>query len=549
MAKISYKKYNQGQGVLFPVSIDSKIPEESPVRLVNHIVNELDLSEIDFGYKGGGTSSYHPRMMLKVLFYAYLNNIYSCRKIATQLEQNIHYMWLSGDQTPDFRTINNFRSLRLKDSIHKLFVQVVEMLADMGCITLQELYIDGTKKESKAGRYTFVWRKSVERHKGNLEKKIHGILSQIEDGIAQDNLPDNDPPTSYNSKELRDRVAAINKENKSKQETNLIRDLENKLIPKLEEYEEKLEILDDRNSYSKTDTDATFMRMKDDHMMNGQLKPAYNEQIGTENQFILHYDFFQNPTDTLTFIPFLKSFQNNYSIYPNKVCADAGYGSEENYSFLEENKIDTYVKYNYYDKEQKKSFKNNPFLQQNLYYNQEEDYYVCPMGQHMKHTRNIKRKSGSGYKSDISIYSASNCDGCPLRGMCHKAKGNREIQINHSLNKYKEKARENLSTEEGVRMMKRRTVEPESVFGQMKYNKSYNRFRHIGVDKVKMDFGIFAIAFNILKMYKMRGFCPKTLICKQKTSQNTYSSIFLFEIRVRNKNMFRGNCFSGKCAA
>src|SRR5574344_239704 len=103
MAKISYKKYNQGQGVLFPVSIDSKIPEESPVRLVNHIVNELDLSDIDFGYKGGGTSSYHPRMMLKVLFYAYLNNIYSCRKIATQLEQNIHYMWLSGDQTPDFR--------------------------------------------------------------------------------------------------------------------------------------------------------------------------------------------------------------------------------------------------------------------------------------------------------------------------------------------------------------------------------------------------------------------------------------------------------------
>ena len=122
MAKISFKEYNQGQGVLFPMSIDSKIPENSPVRLVNRIVDELDLTNIDFGYKGGGNSSYHPRMMLKVLFYAYLNNVYSCRKIASQLEQNIHYMWLSGDQRPNFRTINNFRSLRLKDNIHGLFI-------------------------------------------------------------------------------------------------------------------------------------------------------------------------------------------------------------------------------------------------------------------------------------------------------------------------------------------------------------------------------------------------------------------------------------------
>ena len=226
MAKISFKEYNQGQGVLFPMSIDSKIPENSPVRLVNRIVDELDLTNIDFGYKGGGNSSYHPRMMLKVLFYAYLNNVYSCRKIASQLEQNIHYMWLSGDQRPNFRTINNFRSLRLKDNIHSLFIQVVYMLVEMGYITLKEIYIDGTKIESKANRYTFVWRKSVERYKEKLEAKVRGILSQIEEGIAQDNQPDDDPPTPINSKELKQRIAAINKANRTKKELKQIKDLE-----------------------------------------------------------------------------------------------------------------------------------------------------------------------------------------------------------------------------------------------------------------------------------------------------------------------------------
>ncbi len=275
MAKVTYKEYNQGQGVLFPMSIDSKIPEDSPVRLVNRIVDELDLTDIDFGYKGGGNSSYHPRMMLKVLFYAYLNNVYSCRKIAAQLEQNIYYMWLSGDQQPNFRTINNFRSLRLKDNIHGLFVQVVYMLVEMGYITLKELYVDGTKMEGRSNRYTFVWRKSVEKYKDKLEAKIRGILSQIEEGIAQDNQPDDDPPTPINSQELKERIASINRGNRTKKELKQIKDLQDKHLPKLEEYEQKLEILGDRKSYSKTDTEATFMRMKDYNMMKGQLKPAY----------------------------------------------------------------------------------------------------------------------------------------------------------------------------------------------------------------------------------------------------------------------------------
>lgn len=521
MTKITFKPNNQGQVLLFPPSIDSLIAEDSPVRLINQIVDELDLSEINFGYKGGGSSSYHPRMLLKILFYAYLNNIYSCRKIEQALQDRVSFIWLSGNQHPNFRTINNFRSNRLKENIHALFVQVVYMLVDMGYIALKEIYIDGTKIESKANRYTFVWRKSVEKYKEKLEAKINGILAQINEGIAQDNTPDNEPPTPINSKELRERINAINKENRSKKELKQINDLEAKHLPKLEEYEQHLEKLGDRNSYSKTDEDATFMRMKEDHMRNGQLKPAYNEQIGTENQFITHYDFYPNPTDTLTLIPFLNGFKENYEELPGKVCADSGYGSEENYEYMEENDIEAFVKYNYFHKEEKRSFKNNPFLQQNLYYNADEDYFVCPMGQQMTRIYETTRKSESGFVSNITVYQAQRCDGCPLRGSCHKSKTNRQIQVNHQLREYKHKARERLTSEEGLRMRSKRPIEPEAVFGQMKFDKSYNRFRHTSKDKIKMDFAIFAIAFNIGKLFnkKQRQSCSaKNVSLNQKNA-------------------------------
>src|SRR5690554_5351025 len=504
MAKVSFKEYSQGQGVLFPMSIDSKIPEDSAVRLVNRIVDELDLTNIDFGYKGGGNSSYHPRMMLKVLFYAYLNNVYSCRKIASQLEQNIHYMWLSGDQQPNFRTINNFRSLRLKDNIHGLFVQVVYMLVEMGYITLKEIYIDGTKIESKANRYTFVWRKSIEGYKEKLEAKVRGILSQIEEGIAQDNEPDDDLPTPINSKELKQRIAAINKENRTKKELKQIKDLEGKHLPKLEEYEQKLEIMGDRNSYSKTDPDATFMRMKDDHMRNGQLKPAYNEQIGTENQIIVHYTLHQNTNDIHTLKPHLDSYEYLYEDLPETLTADAGYGSEENYDYLEEKGVETYVKYNTFDKEQglakRKKDKLEGFRRDDLYYNEEQDFYVCPMGQRMEKVAEFTSRTKSGYKQRNSVYQAQNCEGCPLRVLCFKGKNNRRVQRNHNLERHKQRAREKLLSDIGQKYRKRRSVDVEPVFGHLKYNRNFNRFTHRGLEKVEIEFGLHALANNLKKM-------------------------------------------------
>ncbi len=264
MAKVSFKSDNQNQGVLFPPHVIDLLPANSPAPLICEIVDQLDISPLMETYKGGGTSSYHPRMMLKIIFMGYLNNTFSCRKIANMVFVNVEYMWLAGMQRPDFRTINNFRSKRLKDVINTLFIQVVLMLNDMGYLSLKESYIDGTKIESKANRYTFVWRKSVEKYKSNLERKILAILALIDEGIAQDYKDDN-----------------LNKEQKKE-----FKQLEGQMLDKLEEYEKNLERMGERNSYSKTDPDATFMRMKEDAMRNGQTKPGYNLQIDTSNQFI-----------------------------------------------------------------------------------------------------------------------------------------------------------------------------------------------------------------------------------------------------------------------
>jgi len=269
----------------------------------------------------------------------------------------------------------------LKDSLQKLFAEIVKLLVKEGYLSLDVQYIDGTKIESAANKYTFVWRGSVEKYKEKLEAKINKVLSDIEDSIQSDNqeIIKQELPKEINTKELKEKLAEINKRLKepTKKQAKELEKLQNEHLPKLEKYEESLKIMGDRNSYSKTDTDATFMRMKDDHMKNGQLKPAYNAQISTENQFITHVSIHQTPGDTNTLESHLDGFEKSYQKQSKEVCADAGYGSEENYEMLKKKEIEAYVKYNYFHKEQKKKQKEDPFSVQNMYYNLKEDYYVC----------------------------------------------------------------------------------------------------------------------------------------------------------------------------
>ncbi len=247
------------------------------------------------------------------------------------------------------------------------------------------------------------------------------------------------------------------------------------------------------------------MRMKEDHMQNGQLKPGYNAQISTENQIIVNYTLHQNPTDTKTLKPHLENLKETYGeeIFKKieNITADAGYGSEENYDYLEKEELTAYVKYNTFEKEQDKNYqkKHKTFSKENLYYNQEEDYYVCPIGQKMHKTHESTKTTQAGYIQQLSHYQAQNCEGCPLRGVCFKAQGNRSIERNHNLERHKEKIRELLTSQTGIQKRKQRSADVEPVFAQMKHNNNFRRFSLKGIQKTELEFGLMALAHNLRK--------------------------------------------------
>lgn len=509
--KLHTRNYDNNR-LFLTINPSDDIAENDPVRVVDAIVEGLDLKAFKKLYRERGRCAYHPKMMLKVILYAYMNNIYSCRKIEKAVQRDIHYIWLASQERPDYVTINRFRN-RVKNEINDIFTQVVLLLSDRGFITLDVEYIDGTKIESKANKYTFVWRKSIEKNRAKLQGKIRALLRQVDEAIVQDKASGSEPveltPEALTSLigELKDALASEPEPAGKGQKKSLrerkkrIKELE-KHRDKLNEYDSRLERIGERNSMSKTDPDATFMRMKEDAMNNGQTKPGYNLQISTENQFITDFALFPNPTDTLTLIPFFNSFLSRYGHLPSVAVADSGYGSEENYRFMDEAGMEAYVKYNRFHLEQRPRYRPNPFHQDSFHYNAEKDYFVCPMGQHMTRIGTAHPETASGYRSESARYRAQNCRGCPLRCLCYKARGDRRtIEVNHRLNRYKLRARESLTSEEGLRHRGRRCVEPEAVFGQMKYNMAYRRFRHFGKDKVTMDFAFFAIAFDIKKMY------------------------------------------------
>jgi transposase len=498
--------------MLLPPSLEDLITENHPVRVINQVIEQINIDPLIQKYKGGGTSSFHPRMMLKVLVYAYINNVYSSRKIESAVKENIHFMWLAGMNTPDHNTINRFRSERLKEVLKQLFAQVVLMLNQEGFLDIKDIYTDGTKIEANANKYTFVWGKAIQTSKERISRQLKEIWDYTQE-VAKNELSDKEPICfePIDSQKVAQTIEQINEilkdkpvDKKVKQKLNYAK---RNWPSKLDQYEQSEQVLNhERNSYSKTDKDATFMRMKEDHMQNGQLKPGYNVQVSSSNQFIVNYTLHPNPSDTKTLPSHLMAHQAIYNQLPTSLTADAGYGSEENYEMLEKNNIEAYVKYNMFDKQQK-TIKNdkNPFSKDKLYYNTEHNYYICPMGQRMEYVGEKSQKTETGFTQKLIVYQAVNCDGCPLRGQCYKAKGNRKIEVNHNLDRLRQKARTLLTSETGVNKRKKRVVDTEPVFANIKQNKHFRRFMLRGMQKVEIEWGLIALAHNLRKRAVNKG--------------------------------------------
>ncbi len=512
---MNFKHYNQSQLFLFPPTFEDLIPESHPVRVVNDIIEKIKIEPLLKAYKKEGNPSYHPKMMLKIMVFAYMENTYSSRRIEKLVRENVNFMWLSGMKMVDHNTIARFRSQRLQDAFKDIFRQVVLLLADEGLVSLKEMYTDGTKIEAQAGKYTFVWKKSIETNKAKMLRQLEELWTYAQN-IAASEDKDPEPPefTKISKEKIRETVESIDrklsgsdtpdKNGKAKAKAKL-RYIKNNFEQNLEKYELQEEILGERGSYSKTDPDATFMRMKDDHMGNGQLKPAYNPQISTENQFILHYSIHQQTTDSTTLPDHLEGFKETFGeeVFAGleSITTDAGYGSEENYEYLEQSGIEAYVKYNTFDKEQDGNYqlKHKAFSKEHLYYNKEQDFYVCPMGQRMEKTHQSKRKTTTGFEQTLSHYQARNCKGCPMRSMCHSSKRNRSIERNHNLERHREKARELLKSDEGIKKRKRRCYDVEAVFAHMKHAHQFRRFALKSLKKVEIEFGLHALAHNLRK--------------------------------------------------
>jgi transposase len=504
--KVVFKQDNQLQGMLIPLDLNQMVGPNDPVRTISAVLDKVDIREIIKRYRPGGTSSYHPRMLLKVIVYAYMNNIYSSRKIEEALRQNVNFMWLAGLSKPDHNTINRFRGERLQMTLKPIFSEVVMLLCGEGLLDIRDLYTDGTKIEANANRYSFVWGKSI---KNNREK----IIKQLEDlwtyarSVAANELDDTDPSgfKKITAEKLNETIDNINTALKNKPVDKDVRKKLNhakKNWPAaLDRYEQQEKIIGTkRNSYSKTDHDATFMRMKEDHQGKGQPKPAYNLQISTNNQFITSYSLHQNANDTSTLAAHLTEYIEQYGIKPSCVTADAGYGSEQNYQWLEDNRITGYVKHNHFDCNERNGQTNkNPFAPEALIYEESKDCYICPSGASMNNVGTFKRVTQAGFEQTITTYKTDNCSGCPLQSQCNPGNALRTIDVNHNLNRLRKKADNRLKSKRGIEKRKKRAYDTEPVSGNIKHNHLFRRFMLRGIEKVTIETGLLALAHNLRK--------------------------------------------------
>lgn len=508
-----FKDYQQGQQAsLFPLDIGALIPKKHLVRQINSVIDRVGTITLAEVFSDNGASSYHPKMMLKVIVYAYSTRNYSCRNIAGMLRQDITYMWLSGMQTPDFNTVNRFRSKYLKDVIEDVFTEVLIFLYEHDFIKFDNYYVDGTKLEADAGKFTHVWRKNTGRYKLAVQKRVKELMVEIEAlNIEEDKMfGDKDLPvlgeeSSISSGDVENVAQSINqkledkKSGLSKSKQVSVRSKVNKLNKekvKLEKYENQQKVLGKRNSYSKTDPDASMMRMKG----TDELRPGYNIQVSSENQFATNFSVSQNASDSVTFPGHLnKVIAKGEKFIPENFVGDAGYGSEENYQKLEKQEIGNYLKHQDFHRQDTKKFKENVFHKNNLEYNENEDCFTCPNNKKLPYKETIEKKTINGFTSTIRVYESENCKGCPFKESCTKAKGNRTVQLNRNLEKHRVKAQENLKSEKGIYFRKRRGWEIETFFGDLKHNQKYKRVRLRGIEKANLEIGYLCISYNIRK--------------------------------------------------
>ena len=514
-SNLQQKNYSAGTKnyqLSLPLNYEVIIPENDSVRLLSQIMEDLDYTELYEAYSQEGRKpATEPKTLTKVMIYAYMEFVYSTRKIELACRRDINFMWLlKGEPVPDHSTISRFRKDRLGAALEGLFYQFVQKLCELSEVNYEDVFLDGTKIEAAANRYTFVWKKAVEKNEAKMLLKVQALAEEllhvyhVEFKVAKESINADMAKMAVFLEQKRTEENTPFVHGSGKRKSNL-----QKLIEALysyqgrqQSYDESKEIFGERNSYSKTDKDATFMRMKDDHMRNGQLKPAYNVQLAVEAEYVVGVGVFHNPGDTATLIPMLESmYSHNTNMTIKRLIADSGYESEENYTYLGSKGIDCYIKPQTYEQQKKRSFKKNIGKRENMAYNAETDEYTCHNQKQLKPIYTFNRKSNTGYVSEVTVYECENCESCPYKDKCTKAKGNRRMQISKTFIEKREKSYENITTEKGVLLRMNRSIQAEGAFGVLKEDRQFDRFLTRGRINVTIELLLLCFGYNANKLH------------------------------------------------
>ncbi len=511
-----YTQNAEGYQLKLPLNLETIIPEDDSVRLLSQFVEAMDLTDLYSTYER--INSVSPRTLLKIVLYSYMNGDYLSRSMELNCKRDINFMFLlEGAPAPDHSIFARFRSIHFALCSKRILAEMSNTLFDLGEISGETIFIDGTKIEANANKYTFVWKKAVTKNQEKLLIKLADFVAECEQlydiKIVYDSII-----KMKHVKKLRKKLYTL-KESENvvfvhgigKRKTLLQKSIETLegYLSRLKEYNQQIHICGERNSYSKTDHDATFMRMKEDAMGNGQLKPAYNLQHGVDSEYITWLTIGPQPTDTTTLIPFLKDAENHLKFKYKNITADAGYESEENYLFLESNGQISYIKPANYEISKKRKYRNNIGKIENMEYDEEADIYTCRNDKRLTVVHVRQSKSKTGYVSEKTIYKCENCDGCPYKKECIKSNNcktplderTKTIQVAKTFLKYRQKDLERIFSEEGILFRTNRSIQAEGSFGDLKQDMQFRRYLSKGTTNVLAESTLLAMARNINKLH------------------------------------------------
>ncbi len=516
---LNYTEYGTGYQLCLPINQEIQIPADDLVRLLSAVVERMDLSALYSTYSEEGRNQYSPSVLLKICILGYSRKAISSRAIEQACRENIKYMYLlNGENPPDHNTIARFRSKHLAECQDQILAEMTRVLMDMGEVSFAEsaVFIDGTKIESVGNKYKFVWKKSAEKNLNRLQDTMRKELPDMLKSLGL-KLRAGDVIKAKHLKKARKQICALmEKEGIQKVSgTGKRQSLHQKTLKKIEDwigrierYTSQIYLCGDRSSYCKTDTEATFMRMKEDHMLNGQLKPGYNVNVATVSEYIVGTYVSSDRTDTKTTIPFMEKLMKSYTAI-ERVVYDSGYESEENYRFFDEHpSLDLYVKPANHEQKKKKKYRTDISRRENMDYNEKDDTYTCAEGKMLIKTGTRKSKTSTGYVSEKTIYECSACKGCPRKAECIRSKSktpleerSKRIEVAKYFNEKRDSMESKIMTGEGKQLRMNRSIQAEGVFAYVKTDLSFRRFLTKGIKKVGAEWTLLAMAYNILRMH------------------------------------------------